>query len=64
MNYYLIYNQNDDLTYYVDNLDELLTKFLPNYRKRDVIGRFKKSNYQYITIIIDNKLYKVFQFFD
>lgn len=61
MEYFVIYDLNDNLICYVDNFIEL-KKFMPNYRDRDIRRRFVKSNFNFINIIIDNVIYKVYKF--
>ena len=60
MEYFVIYDLNDNIVAYIDNKYELC-----NFTKvrLDGIGyRFKNRNF--INVLLNNKIYKVYRFFD
>lgn len=59
--YFMLYDYNDNIICYINNFEEL-KKFLPRYRKRDLLRRFKNSSLNYIDIIISNSFYKLYMF--
>ena len=61
MEYYVIYDLNDNIICYLDNLEEL-KKYFPNYRTRDLKRRFKKNYEDFIQVIIDKRKYFVYKF--
>ena len=60
MEYFVMYDNNDNVVCYLDNLLEL-KNILPNYRLRDLKRRF--FNNDFISIIVDNQLFNVYKFF-
>ncbi len=61
MDYFVLYDLSDNIICYFDNFNEL-KRFLPNYRDRDIKRRFVKSNLNFIKIIIDKSMYKLYKF--
>lgn len=59
MEYYVVYDNEDNIICYLDNLFEL-NRFLPNYRLRDLKRRFK--NNEFIRIIVDKSILNVYKF--
>lgn len=60
-NYFVLYDVNDNIICYIDNIYELVN-YLPNYRLRDIKRRFLNSKFGYIGIVIDNVIYKLYRF--
>lgn len=58
MEYYVIYDLNDSVISYCDNLDEL--SVFVNRRRRELKYRFKNKNIVYIQSPIVLKIYKFF----
>lgn len=59
--YFVVYDYNDNIVCYFDDFNEL-KRYLPNYRDRDIRRRFLKSKENFINIIIENTIYKVYKF--
>lgn len=59
-NYFVLYDNNDNLLYYFDSFVELSKIF--NYRLSDLVYQFNRNNSNIITIIINNKKYKLATF--
>ncbi len=62
MEYYVIYDIDDNIVAYLEDFKEL-KKYLPNYRDRDIKRRFLNSCNNFIQIIIDNNLFRVYKFY-
>ena len=71
-NYFVLYeyeylcnlNHEDEIVCYFDNWEELHKKCLKNYRVRDLVYQYNKNNTNIITIIINNRKYKLATFND
>lgn len=59
-NYFVLYDNNDNLLYYFDSFVELSKIF--NYRLCDLVYQYNKNHTNIITIIIGNKKYKLATF--
>ena len=59
-NYFVLYDLNDDIVCYYDNFNDLL-KVL-NYKLKDLVHEYNRYNTNVITIIINNKKYKLATF--
>ncbi len=59
-NYFVLYDSNDEIICYFNNFDELL-KYV-NYRLSDLVHEYNRNNTNVISIIIDNKKYKLATF--
>lgn len=59
-NYFVLYDNNDNLLYYFDSFVELSKIF--NYRLCDLVYQYNKNHTNIITIIIENKKYKLATF--
>lgn len=60
--YYVVYTLYDDIYYYCHTKFELLQ--LCNLRSFEIEYLFNKSKQDYICVVIDNILYKVYRFVD
>ena len=56
-NYFVLYDLNDEVVCYFDNFDEL-SKHI-NYDICHIVWLFKRINSNLISIVIDNKRYKL-----
>ena len=59
MEYYVIYDLNDNIIAYIDNLEELSS--YTNFKKKYLKFRFKNRNY--LNYIYDNSYRKIYKFF-
>ncbi len=59
-NYFVLYDNNDSIICYFNSFVEL-SKFF-NYKLSDLVYQYNKTNSNIITIIIDNKMYKLATF--
>lgn len=59
-NFFVLYNLNDEVISYFDNFDEL-SRYI-NYNLGKLVYEYKRYNTNIITIIIDNKKYKLATF--
>ena len=59
-NYFVLYDNNDNLLYYFDNFAELSKIF--NYDLRNLVFQYNKNHTNIITIIVENKKYKLATF--
>ena len=59
-NYFVLYDSNDDIICYFNNFDELL-KYI-NYKLSDLVHEYNRHNTNVISIIINNKKYKLATF--
>lgn len=59
-NYFVLYNLSDEIVCYFNDFDEL-SKFI-SYSLRDLIHEYNKHKTDVLTIIIDNKKYKLATF--
>lgn len=59
-NYFILYDMNDFIISYFDNFYEL-SKIL-NYSTKDLVHQYNRYNTNIITIIINNKKYKLATF--
>lgn len=60
-NYFILYDDNDNVLCYFENFDEL--KKLFNYRLSDIVYQFNKSD-GFINVDIEKKRYKLYTFCD
>lgn len=60
MEYYVLYDLNDNLVCYLDSLKEFLEKF--GYSLKEINRKFRNSIENYIYLIIDNKTLKLYKF--
>lgn len=58
--YFVIYDLSDNLCYYLNDTYEL--SYVTGIRHKDINYRFK--NRKFIKTIIDDKIYKVYKFFE
>ena len=72
-NYFVLYEYDeylcnsyckDQIICYFDNWEELHNKYLKNYRLSDLVNKFNKENSNIITIIVNNRKYKLATFSD
>ena len=69
-NYFILYkyeyennlNNEDEIICYIENWDELHKKYLKEYRASNLVCEYNRSKSNIITIIIDNKKYKLATF--
>ena len=59
MEYYVIYDNNDNIIAYIDNLEELSS--YTNFKKKYLKFHFKNRNY--LNYIYDNSYRKIYKFF-
>ena len=59
-NFFVLYDLNDDIVCYFDNFAELSNHI--NQRLYDLVYEYKRHKTNVITIIIDNKKYKLATF--
>lgn len=59
-NYFVLYDLTDNIVCYFDNFDELSKNIA--YRLSDLVHEYNRYNTNNITIIIDNKKYKLATF--
>lgn len=60
MEYYVMYDLEDNLLCYYSNILELTSKL--NYQVKEINRKFKKSKDNVININVDNLRYKVYKF--
>jgi len=58
--YYLLYDLNDNLVCYFDNILDLINKF--NYRVPEINRKFKKSVLGYALLQMHGHKYKLYRF--
>jgi len=58
LEYYVIYDKNDNLIYYIDSFDELVS--FTGILKRNL--KYRLKNYRNISVKIDNQLFIVYKF--
>ena len=69
-NYFVLYTTNhynyleDEILCYIDNWKELHNKYLKNYELRNIVSEYNRNNTNIITIIINNRKYKLATFTD
>ncbi len=59
-NFFVLYDLNDEVVCYFDDFNEL-SRYI-NFRLCDLVRNYKVSNSNVITIIIDNKKFKLATF--
>lgn len=59
-NYFVLYDENDEVICYFDNFNEL-TNYI-NYRLSNLVYQYNKQDTNVITIIIDDKKLKLATF--
>lgn len=59
-NYFVLYDLNDDIVCYYDSFKDLLKEL--NYRLSDLVHEYNRNNTNVITVIINNKKYKLATF--
>lgn len=59
-NYFILYDLTDNIICYFDNFEEL-SKVI-SYRLSDLVHEFNRQNTDNITVIIDNKKYRLATF--
>ena len=59
-NHFVLYNLDDEIVCYFDNFEEL-SKYI-NYRLSNLVCEYNRNMSDVITIIIDNKKYKLLTF--
>lgn len=62
MEYYVIYDLNDNVVAYCDDIVELIN--FTKLRLKDIHYKFRKNSFNYVFIIINKKKYKIYKFFD
>lgn len=60
MEYFVIYDLNDNLVSYIDNLEEL--SLYTNLRKKQLKYKFKNVNKDFIYYIFNGKYRKIYRF--
>lgn len=60
MYYFVLYDSNDNILCYYDNIKEISVKY--NYEIKELNRKFKKSILGYITLCLDNHNYKLYKF--
>ncbi len=60
MKYFVLYDIDDNLVSYYDNLLEFTSKF--NYPIKEINRKYKNSLFNYIFLDIDNLRYKLYAF--
>ena len=60
MEYYVIYDINDNIVVYLDNV-KALSEFT-GLRVKDINYKFKNASLDFIYVVLDNIKYKVFRF--
>ena len=58
-NYFILYDLNDEIVCYLENWEELHTKYLNNYALRNLVYQFNHNNTNVIKIIINHKEFKL-----
>lgn len=59
-NYFVLYDLNDDIVCYYDNVEDLFKDF--KYQLNKLVYEFNRYNTNVITVIINNKKYKLATF--
>ena len=62
--YFVLYDLDDIPVCYLEDLDELCDLYLPGYRKRDILRRFRHSEYDFIRILVDHIPYNLYMFLE
>lgn len=60
MKYFVLYDLNDNIVVYLDNINELSN--FTGLRIKDINYKFAISLFDFIFVVIDNIKYKVFKF--
>lgn len=60
MNYFILYDFEDNIVCYIDSLNEFKLKF--NYPVYELNRKFKNSKSNFILFNIENKKYKLYKF--
>jgi len=59
-NYFVLYDNNDYIVCYFDNIREFAFKY--NYQYYELRRKFKNSKTNFINLILDNVEYKLYSF--
>lgn len=62
MEYFVLYDLEDNIVCYFNNLIEFCTKF--NYANKEINRKFRNSNFNFIHVDINNIRYSLFAFKD
>ncbi len=60
MEYFVMYDNNDNVVCYLDNLDEFLNKY--NYQRKEILRKFRNTSSDFINLILENSSYKLYKF--
>ena len=60
--YFILYDFNDNLILYIDNVAELSKYF--HYNFCDIVRQFNRSNFDYIKVVVFGRFYKLYLFSD
>ncbi len=61
-NYFIIYDLEDNFLLYCDDLKECC--FQTGMKAKEINRKFKNTNYNFISIIFNNKFCRLYMFFD
>ena len=62
-NYFVLYDMNDNVVSYYDNVEDLQSSILPNYRCSDIVKKFN-SHGNPIKVIVDKKMFQLYTMYD
>lgn len=60
MEYFVLYDLNDNVICYYDNLDDFISKY--KYAKKEINRKYRNSLTNYIYLIIEQQFFKLYKF--